>query len=167
MGLTTPTPGTQLLLVATCLGRLDTVVKYHDSNTGQYHLVRGAPTGGLSAVRPIAISETWYRFAGVCALRIYGRGIYGRWPCPAAGGVGTQGGTETVAYVLASALVEVPETGFISVDMANTFNSIHRAGECDRATPRVCCCLRSRCSLCWSGLMQCARRHRLCRTWTT
>ena len=122
------------------------------------------PGGG---VRPIAISETWYRFAGVCALRIYGRGIYGRWPCPAAGGLGTPGGTETVAYALASALVEVPETGFISVDMANTFNSIHRAGECDRATPRVCCCLRSRCSLCWSGLMQCARRHRLCRTWMT
>ena len=33
VGLTTPTPGTQLLLeVATCLGRLDTVVKYLDSN---------------------------------------------------------------------------------------------------------------------------------------
>ena len=30
------------------------------------------PGGG---VWPIAISETWYRFAGVCALRTYGRGI--------------------------------------------------------------------------------------------
>ena len=30
------------------------------------------PGGG---VRPIAISEMWSRFAGVCALRTYGRGI--------------------------------------------------------------------------------------------
>ena len=33
------------------------------------------PGGG---VRPIAISERWYRFAGVCALRTYGRGIGAR-----------------------------------------------------------------------------------------
>ena len=29
-------------------------------------------------MRPIAISETWYHFAGVCALRTYGRGIGAR-----------------------------------------------------------------------------------------
>ena len=39
--------------------------------------------------------------------------------------------------------------------------------KCDRATPWVRCCLRSRCSLCWSGLLQRARRHHLCRTWMT
>ena len=42
-------------------------------------------------------------------------------------GVGTPGGTETVAHALASALAEDPETVVISVDMANAFNSIHRA----------------------------------------
>ena len=163
------------------------------------------PGGG---VRPIAISETWYRFAGVCALRTYGRGIGARL-APLQAGVGTPGGTETVAHALASALAADPETVVILVDMANAFNSIHRTAmlaavqqsapallpmvqwaygdetplhifgaqrallqschsvECDRATPWVRCCSRSRCSQCWSGLMQCARRHRLWRTWTT
>ena len=60
VGITTPTPGTQLLLeVATFLGRLDTVVKYLDSNIlcmFQCHyidprqlksqLVRFSPPGG-------------------------------------------------------------------------------------------------------------------------
>ena len=37
--------------------------------------------------QPIAISETWYRFARVCALRTYKRGIgAGLPPPPAAGG---------------------------------------------------------------------------------
>ena len=58
------------------------------------------PGGG---VRPIAISETWYRFAGVCALRTYRRGIGARL-APLQVGVGTPGGTETVAHALASAL---------------------------------------------------------------
>ena len=80
--------------------------------------------GGL---RPIAISEMWYRFAGVCALRTYGRGIGARL-APLQVGVGTPGGTETVAHALASALAEDPETAVISVDMANAFNSTHRAG---------------------------------------
>ena len=81
------------------------------------------PGGG---VRPIAISDTWYRFAGVCALRVYGRDI-GRELAPLQVGVGTRGGTETVAHALASALAEDPEMVVISVDMANAFNSVHRA----------------------------------------
>ena len=81
------------------------------------------PGGG---VRPIAISETGYRFAGVCALRTYGRGI-GTRLVPLQVGVGTPGGTETAAHGLASGLAEDPETMVISVDMANAFNSIHRA----------------------------------------
>ena len=158
-------------------------------------------------MRPIAISETWHRFAGVCALRTYGRGI-GACLAPLQVGVGTPGGTETVAHALASALAEDPEAVVFSVDMANAFNSIHRAAifaavqqsvpallpmvqwaygietplhivgapellpschrvEWDRATPWVRCCLHSRCSLCWSGLMQRVRRPRLCRTWMT
>ena len=51
-------------------------------------------------------------------------------PCqvaPLQVGVGTPGGTETVAHALALALAEDPETVVISVDMANAFNSIHRA----------------------------------------
>ena len=77
------------------------------------------PGGG---VRPIAISETWYRFAGVCALRTSGRGIGARL-APLQVGVGAPGGTETLAHALASALAEDPETVIISVDMAKTFNS--------------------------------------------
>ena len=42
-------------------------------------------------------------------------------------GVGTQGGAETVTHALESALAEDPETVVISLDMANAFNSIHRA----------------------------------------
>ena len=56
----------------------------------------------------------------------YGRGIGARL-APLQVGVGTPGGTETVAHALASALAEDPETVVISVDMANAFNSIHRA----------------------------------------
>ena len=41
-------------------------------------------------MRPIAISETWYRFAGICALRTYGRGIGARL-APLQMGVGTPG----------------------------------------------------------------------------
>ena len=149
----------------------------------------------------------WYPFAGVCALRTYGRGVGARL-APLQVGVGTPGGTETVAHALASALASVlaedPLTAVISVDMANAFNSIHRAamfaamqlsapallqmvqwayaevttlhivGAPDGAPPvmsqrgvRQGCCSRSRCSQCWSGLMQRVRRHRLCRTWTT
>ena len=81
------------------------------------------PGGG---VRPIAIIQKWYRFAGVCALWTYARGI-GAGLAPLQVGVGTPGGTETVARALASALAENPETLVISVDMANAFNSIHRA----------------------------------------
>ena len=77
-------------------------------------------------MRPIAISETWYQFAGVCALRICGRGI-GAGLAPLQVGVGTPGGTETVSHALASTLAEDPETVVISVEMANAFNSIHRA----------------------------------------
>ena len=77
-------------------------------------------------VRPIAIIKTCYRFAGVCALRMYGRGICARL-APLHVGVGPPGGTETVTHELASALAEDHETVFISVDMANAFNSIHRA----------------------------------------
>ena len=80
------------------------------------------PGGGL---RPIAINETWYRVAGVCALRTYVRGIGARFATLQVG-VGTAGGTETVAHALASALAEDPETVVISVDMANAFNSIYR-----------------------------------------
>ena len=76
--------------------------------------------------RPIAISETWDRFAGVCTLRAYGRGIGARL-APLLLGVGTTGGTETVAHALASVLAEDPETVVISADMANAFNSIPRA----------------------------------------
>ena len=83
----------------------------------------GKPGGG---VRPIAISETWCRFVGVCALRTDGRGIGARL-APLQVGVGTPGGTETVAHALASALAEDPETVAISVDMANAFKSIYRA----------------------------------------
>ena len=52
-------------------------------------------------MRPIAISETLYRFAGVCALRTYGRGI-GAPLAPLQAGVGTPGSTETVAHALAT-----------------------------------------------------------------
>ena len=77
-------------------------------------------------MRPIAISEAWYRFAGVCALRTYGRGICAGL-APLQVGVGPPGGTDTVAHALASALAEDPETVVISVDMAHAFNSIHRS----------------------------------------
>ena len=73
------------------------------------------PGGGA---RPIAISETLYGFAGLCALHTYGRGIGARL-APLQVGVGTPGGTETVAHALASALAEDPETVVIWVDMAN------------------------------------------------
>ena len=43
-------------------------------------LIRLKKPGG--GVRPVAISETWYRFAGVCTLRTYGRGIGARWAPP-------------------------------------------------------------------------------------
>ena len=79
------------------------------------------PDGG---VRPIAISETWYRFAGVCALRAYGRDI-GAALAPLQVGVGTQGGTETVVHALAAALME--GHAVFTVDMKNAFNSISRA----------------------------------------
>ena len=77
-------------------------------------------------MRPSAISESWYRFAGFCALRTYGCGT-GAGLAPLQAGVSTPGGTETVAHALASALAEHPETVVISVDMANAFNSVHRA----------------------------------------
>ena len=75
---------------------------------------------------PIAISGTGYRFAGVCALLTYGRGI-GACLVPLQVGVGTRGGTETAVHTLASALADDPEAVVISVDMANAFNNIHRA----------------------------------------
>ena len=59
---------------------------------------------------------------GVCALRTYGRGIGARL-APLQVGVGIPGGTKNVVHVLA----EDPETVVISVDMANAFNSFHRA----------------------------------------
>ena len=62
------------------------------------------PGGG---VRPIAISKTWYRFPGVCALRTYRRSIGTRLASLQVG-LGTPGGTETVAHALASALAEDP-----------------------------------------------------------
>ena len=79
-------------------------------------------------MRPIAISETWYHFAGVCALRTYGRGIGARL-APLQVWVGTPGGLETVAQAHASALAELedPETVVISVDMAIALNNIHQA----------------------------------------
>ena len=77
-------------------------------------------------MRPTAISETWYRFAGVCAQRTYGRGIGARL-APLQVRVGTPSDAETVAHALASTLAEDPETVVISVDMAYAFNSIHRA----------------------------------------
>ena len=79
-------------------------------------------------MRPIASSETWYSFqvAGVCALQTYGRGIGGGLAPPQVG-VGTPGGTETVAHALASALAEDPETVVISVDMSNAFHIFLRA----------------------------------------
>ena len=58
-------------------------------------------------MRPIAISESWYGFEGVCALRTNGRGIGARL-APLQVGVGTRGGTETVAHALASALAKDP-----------------------------------------------------------
>ena len=67
---------------------------------------REHPGGG---VRSIAISGTWYRFAGVCALRTTGPGICAGLAPPHAG-EGTRGGTETVSHALASALAEDPET---------------------------------------------------------
>ena len=81
------------------------------------------PGGG---VRPIAISETWYCFGGVCTLRTYGRGIGPRLASLQVG-VGTPGSTETEAHALTSAVAEDAETVIISVDMANAFNSIHQA----------------------------------------
>ena len=95
-------------------------------------LIGLAKLGG--GVRPIAISRTWYRFARVCALQTYGRGI-GAGLALLQVGVGTLGGTETVVHALASALAEDPETVVISVDMANAFNSTHRAAMC-AAVPR-------------------------------
>ena len=79
------------------------------------------PNGG---VRPIAISEAWYRFAGVCALRVYGREI-GVGLAPLQVGVGTRGGTETVVHALSAAIAE--GMAVFSVDMKNAFNSIDRA----------------------------------------
>ena len=72
------------------------------------------------------VNCTYIKLYGVCALRTYGRGIGARL-APLQVGVGTPGGTETVAHALPSALAEDPETVVISVDMANAFNSIHRA----------------------------------------
>ena len=77
-------------------------------------------------MRPIAISDTWYGFAGVCTLRTHGRGI-SMLLDPLQVGVGTPGGTETVAHALASAPAEDPEAVVTSDDMANAFKSIHRA----------------------------------------
>ena len=77
--------------------------------------------------RPIAISGRWYRFAGVCALRTYGRGGSGARLGPLQVGVGTPGGTETVAHAPASALAEDIEMVVISVDMASAFHSISLA----------------------------------------
>ena len=63
---------------------------------------------------------------GVCALQTYGRGI-GGCLAPLQVGVGTPGGTGTVAHALASVLAEDPETVVISVDMANAFHIVLRA----------------------------------------
>ena len=52
-------------------------------------------------MRPITISKTWYRFAGVYALRMYGRDI-GERLAPLQVGVGKPGGTETVACTCVS-----------------------------------------------------------------
>ena len=37
----------------------------------------------------------------------------------------------------------------------------------DDPTLCFCCCVHLRCSVWWSHLIQCARGHRLCPTWTT
>ena len=72
------------------------------------------PGGG---VRPIAISETWYRFAGVCALRTYGRGIGARL-APLQVGVGTPGGTEIVVFQRRGDIVAVlPRLKIAAVDV--------------------------------------------------
>ena len=55
---------------------------------------------------------------GLRALRTYGRGICAGL-APLQVGVGTPGGTDTVAHALASALAEDPETVVVSVDMAS------------------------------------------------
>ena len=71
----------------------------------------------------IVVSETRYRFAGVCALRTYGCGMGARL-APVQVGVGTPGGMETAAHALTSALAEDPETVVISMDMENTFTGL-------------------------------------------
>ena len=78
--------------------------------------------------RPIATSEALYRLqvAGSRAMRTYGRGI-GTGLDFLRVEVGTPGGTQTVAHALALALAKDRETVVISVDIANAFNSIHRA----------------------------------------
>ena len=77
-------------------------------------------------VRPIAIRETWYRLAGVCALWTYRRGIRAGL-APLQVGVSTPGGTDAVSHALASTLSEDSETVVLLVDMANAVNSFHRA----------------------------------------
>ena len=78
------------------------------------------PDGG---VRPIAIGEAWYRFAGICALRECGRDI-GAGLAPLQLGVGTRGGTETVVHALSSALAE--GHAVFAIDMRNAFNTVSR-----------------------------------------
>ena len=78
-------------------------------------------------VRPFKITAKRYhvsdtRFAVVSALRTYRRGL-----TPLQVDVATPSGTEPVAQALASALAEDPEIVVISLDMANAFNSVHRA----------------------------------------
>lgn len=79
------------------------------------------PDGG---VRPIAISEAWYRFAGVCALRVLNPEL-GETLLPLQLGVGTRGGTETVAHAVSAALEE--GLAVFTVDMQNAFNTLSRA----------------------------------------
>lgn len=76
------------------------------------------PDGG---VRPTAINETWFRFAGICALRTRGSDI-GAGLAPLQVGFCTKGGTETIMLALAAALIE----GLVvfAVDMKNAYKSI-------------------------------------------
>lgn len=79
------------------------------------------PDGG---VRPIAIGEVWYRFAGLCALVALegvGRGLAPMQLC-----VGVSGGAEAAGLAVKAALAADPQAMLLTLDIENCFNSLDR-----------------------------------------
>jgi Reverse transcriptase (RNA-dependent DNA polymerase) len=79
------------------------------------------PEGG---VRPIAIGETFYRLAALCALAA--RGDAGAALAPLQLGVGVAGGSQAAAHAILAGIADDPGCVTVKLDVANAFNSLDR-----------------------------------------